>query len=374
MATTLKKPELIREVLTQACEHREMLILATPFLRFSSNFIALEGDVIHVRATMSREDALYALRGSDLMMRFPNGLGFYEAPVQAVGIGLREGQHSVRLSIPKTLNENDQRVAYRVERVGRVSATFSTPQHAIHVGSLADLSVTGARVHVQRDIKPEDLSVGDLIHLDIPLPEIPIQTRAIVRHVQVRQLGLEFKPALPLDVEQPLSRWIFAKREEERERAAQRLEQSPAIEIRSASRLPQMGILLVTSDDALEAALRGSLEGLPDLIRLNPTLQALKEGLAAHPVLAIFHLPSLSLDERRRAKALTEAARRFCPTLLLGTNVDGAELFELAHEWKASSALAWAPERSLFLHRLAHGIIRRHAAGGESPMAPQEPA
>lgn len=37
-----------------------------------------------------------------------------------------------------------------------------------------------------------------------------------------------------------------------------------------------------------------------------------------------------------------------------------------------SSAIAWAPERAAFLQRLVQGILRRHAAGGDSPMAPME--
>ena len=47
-------------------------------------------------------------------------------------------------------------------------------------------------------------------------------------------------------------------------------------------------------------------------------------------------------------------------------------LFELSSEWKATSAMAWNPERALFLQRLVQGILRRHEAGGDSPMAPRE--
>jgi hypothetical protein len=88
--------------------------------------------------------------------------------------------------------------------------------------------------------------------------------------------------------------------------------------------------------------------------------------------LAIFHIDGMSLDGRRRMKALTEVAQRKVPILLLGTGVDGAGLFELSGEWKASSAMVWNAERTVFLQRLVQGILRRHAAGGDSPMAPRE--
>jgi len=373
LATTIKKSEEIRGILAKACERREMLVLASPFLRFESQFIALEEKELHVLATMSREDATYGLRGPDLMMRFPDGLGFFEAPIETLGIGLMNGRHTVRLAIPKSLRENDQRVAYRVERVGRVNATFSTPKNAIHIAALADISTTGARLHTQRDLQPDELSAGDRILVDLPLsPEIQIQTSAVVRHALTRRIGVEFRPPLPPQIAEPLSKWVFLRREEERERAAQRLEQNRPVAIPNSS-LPPLGILLCTQDADLDAALQASLEGLPSITRLGPNAQELKAALGSHPVLAIFHLSSANLDERRRMKLLVEMAQRKCPTLLLGTNVDGAALFELAHEWKASSALVWHPDRSLFLHRLAQGIIRRHGQGGDSPMAPAEP-
>ena len=373
MATTIKKPEEIREILAKACERREMLILATPFLRFESTFLALEAAELHVLATMGREDATYGLRGPDLTMRFPDGLGFFEAPVEALGVDLREGRRTVRLALPKVLRENDQRVGYRVERVGRVAVTFATPGNNIHTSSLVDLSISGAKLHTQRDITTGELEIGDKILLDIPLSEeIQIHTAARVRHLQTRQVGLEFIPELSPLIAEPLSKWVFLKREEERERAALRLEQNRAPEYRPGTVAPERGILLVSADPAMAKTLQECLKGLRPLTRLSPVAQDLKEALLSKPVLVIFHLQGTSLDGKRRLKALVEMTQRKMPLLLLGTDVDGAALFELASEWKASSALAWSPDRSLFLQRLVQGIIRRHADGGDSPMAPRE--
>jgi hypothetical protein len=89
--------------------------------------------------------------------------------------------------------------------------------------------------------------------------------------------------------------------------------------------------------------------------------------------MAIFHVEGAGLDERRRLKTLMEIAQRKVPTLLLGTEVDGATLFELAGEWKASSSMNWSHGRAAFLQRLVRGMIRRHMEAGEGPLAPQEP-
>ncbi len=371
MTTILKRQEDIRQVLVQACARRELLILATPYLRFESSFVALEGEELHVLATMSRDDAVFGLKTSELKMRFPQGMGFFETSVQLLGLGLHEGRRTVRLSLPRVVSENDQRVAYRVERVGRVEVTFSTPKPELYTATLLDLSTSGARIHLHRDLPEGALHPGDRIQVSIPLnDEISIQTGALVRHLRGRSLGLHYEPGPPPETLESLSRWVFLRREEERERLARRMEL--AVRPESRGSFPELGILLISSDPDLERELRASLEEIRTLTRLAPTAQALKEALLAKPSLAIFHVGGAGLDERRRLKTLLEIAQRKVPTLLLGTELDGATLFELAGEWKASSAMTWHPGRNAFLLRLVRGMIRRHMDGGEGPLAPPE--
>lgn len=373
MTTTLKRQEDIREILSQACARRELLILATPYLRFESSFVALEENELHVLATMSRDDAVFGLKTDDLKMRFPQGLGFFETSVQMLGLGLHEGRRTVRLSLPKTVRENDQRVAYRVERVGRVEVTFSTPKPDLLTATLLDLSTSGARIHAHQDLPEGALYPGDRIVVSIPLDQdIRIQSGALVRHLRGRSLGLQYQPELGPEVLEPLSRWVFLRREEERDRLARRLELTLRPES-SGNGIPELSILLISSDPELESELKTALEELRPLSRLPPTAQALKEALLAKPSLAIFHVGGAGLDERRRLKTLLEIAQRKVPTLLLGTEVDGATLFELAGEWKASSSISWTAPRAAFLQRLVRGMIRRHMDAGEGPLSPQEP-
>ncbi|WP_005032986.1 PilZ domain-containing protein [Holophaga foetida] len=373
MASVIKNTEEIREILGEACARRELLVLDTPYLRFESNFLALQGGELQVQATMSREDAVYGLRTSDLKIRFPHGLGFYEAPVKMLGLDMIEGRRTLRLSVPRQILENDQRGAYRAERVGRVTTTFSTPKAQLLTAGLVDLSTTGARLLAQRDLSVEHLMVEDRITVSIPLSEeIQVHSEAIVRHLDTRRMGIEFVPPLPRSVQEPLSRWVFMRREEEQERLARRLEMKGPRATSPESALPPQGILLVSDDPGLEEALREPLRVLRSIFRVQPTIQSMKDALTSKPSLVIFHIRDLSLDQRKRSRTLVELAAGKAPVLILGTEVDGSTLFELSSAWKAASAMAWSPQRGPFLERLAQGIIRRHSSGGESPIAPRE--
>ena len=333
----------------------------------------MQEDELHVLATMSREDAVYGLRTSELTIRFPYGLGFYEAPTESLGLGLFEGRRTVRISIPKLIKDSDQRVAYRVERVGRVMVTFSTPKANLHTASLVNISTTGAQLHSQQDISLEELRTGDRIELDIPLSEvIKIHSGATARHFSNRRIGVQFTPRLPQTIEEPLSRWIFLRREEERERLARHLDMAGNPAPQAGASIPERGILFVSPDEALAEVLRENLRDFRPVFRLAPTAQGLKDALQGRPSLTIFHIQETGLDMRRRMKTLVEIAQRKTPTLLLGTGVDGTSLFELSSEWKTSSAMAWSLERATFFQRLTQGIIRRYSEGGDSPMAPME--
>ena len=167
--------------------------------------------------------------------------------------------------------------------------------------------------------------------------------------------------------------WIFRRREEDRERLAQRIEVADRGErLSRTGPAADLGILFISSDSELEATLREIFAPIQAMTRLPASLQALKDGLLSNPPLVIFQVSGTGLDDRRRLKALVELVNGRAPILLLGTDVDGATLFELSGEWKASSAMAWNPGRGPFLQRLAQGIIRRHKHGGDSPMAPPE--
>lgn len=361
--------EDVRGILDLACAHRELMILVTPYLRFESNFLQVEGDVLHVRVTMGAEDAMYGLRSADLRFRFPFSTRFLEGKTRLLGFGMVEGRRSLRLGIPRVLQDDDLRGAYRVERVGRVEVTFSTPRFELHSGVLTNLSTTGAQIHASQNDLETLFRAGDPMTVTIPLAtELKVNSPALVRWAKNRSLGLEFRPILPETVLSPLARWIFQRREEDKDRA------QGMTPMGSAPACEGGGLVLVSGSGELEQVLRDHLVGLPPLRRVPPTVASLKEAAMSHPALLIFHLPGLSLDERKRLRALVEVLPPRQPFLLAGSGVEASALMELGTELKAAASYVLGPKPSPFFLRLLQGILRRHCEGSEGVMAPKEPA
>lgn len=356
----------IEEVLRAACARRELLILVTPYLKVESNFLRLAGNEIHIAATMSRDDAVYGLKSPDLHIRFPHGTVFLEGKVELKGFGLNEGRKSLRLSMPSVLTEDELRGAYRVDRVGKVTCTWSTRKYDLQTASLVNVSTSGARLHAYKDFSDEDLRVGDDVSVTIPLTDmIRINSPAKVRHVHLRSFGLEFTPPLGGDLLANLNRWVFQKREEDRDREARRgIEVAKPGEgqksLATQASAPR-GIALVGGDAALEAQLKEILEVLQPVARVPGTGgQVVKEALALNPALMIIHVADLGLDARRRLKTLLEPLSQKCPFVLLGTGVDPSQLMELGTEVKAACVYQFSAQRGAFFQRLIQGVLRRH--------------
>lgn len=371
--TLIRNPDVVRGILEEACARHEFLILVTPYLRYESHFLGMEGEAVHVSATMSREDALYGLKNAELKFRFPNGTSFLEGHTRLLGLGLVDNRKSIKLALPKEFSEGDQRGAYRVERVGRVSATISTQRFDLWTANLVDISTTGARLLAPRDLTPEQVKPGDAITVSISLTdEIRINAEAVIRHVDARNFGLSFQPTLEDPVQTALSRWVFQRREEDKDRMTHRgTSMAPTGTVTRGSLEPH-GLLLVSSNEGLEKELRDVLAPIQPLQRVQPHSQGLKEGLAATPTLVFFHVVSLGLDERRRLKALIEATAGKVPFMLLGSEgLEMSPLLELGTELKAAATYQWGPGKGTFFQRLVLGILRRHYEDREGPLVPR---
>lgn len=359
---TINSAEDVRRILATACTGREMVFLVTPYIRFETNFVHLEPEAVHVRITMGAEEAIYALRSSDLHMRFPTATQFMEGPTKTLGFGMVEGKRTIRLAIPKHLKDDELRAAFRVERVGRVEVSFSTARFELGSGTLNNVSVSGAKFSIPADPGNLGLEVGSDITLGITLQEdVRINTKATVRWLHGRTMGVSFAQ-LPEAQYVPLSRWVFQRREEELER----VERGPSTEWRAASHPGRYGVVLVSSSKDLEGELQEGWGDLPTLSRAEPALQSVKEALAGAPSLLIFHIPTITLDSRRRLKMLVEIAGGRVPFMLLGSGMDQAHLFDLGNELKAAGVFGLLGKPTPFFFRLVHGILRRHAGSAES--------
>ena len=201
---------------------------------------------------------------------------------------------------------------------------------------------------------------------------IRINAKVKLRHVHGRTLGVEYRPQLDDHLIHRLSRWVFEKREEDLERIARRgVEPASSAGPGKAVASRPSGLLLVSGDGVLGTTLQELLGGLQPLRRVPPTMAALKDALHQKPALVLYHVPNLSLDERRRLKPMVETLQGRVPFLLLGTAMEGGALLELGSELKATVSIVFNPERATFFQRLVLGVLRRTYEGGESPMAPR---
>jgi hypothetical protein len=151
----------------------------------------------------------------------------------------------------------------------------------------------------------------------------------------------------------PLSRWVFQRREEDKDRVGSYFV-DPAPQSEKAP-----GMVLVSSSQEMEDTLRELLAGLPPLQRVGASMQAVKEALATGPTLVFFHVPDSGLDGRKRLKLLVELLGGKIPFVLLGTQVENSVLFELGNDYKAAAVYDLGAKPGSFFLRLVQGILRR---------------
>jgi hypothetical protein len=360
--SSIRNQGLIREILDHACDHNEIVIVATPYMRFETSFLRLEETLVHAHANMDLEDAKYGLRSADLKMRFPYGQHFYEGATRLLGLGRAEGRQSLKLAIPAKLEDGDYRGAYRAERVGRVPVTFSTRNYQLLTGTLVNISTSGIRLFLNRIYEEGELLVEDVIHVAFTLAgDIRINSKVKVRYVRDKVFGAEFRPPLEGPLLESLSRWVFQRREEEMlalGRSAGKVPAGPALVSAGAD------LILFSSAGDLGEQLAALLPSdLPPLLRVAPTIQSVRDLGPVRQALALFHVDSPSWETRKRIRTLTEALPPTVPFVLIGTGLDTALLFEMGTELKAVWTYPLQANPGGIFPRLLQGIFRKHFPG-----------
>ena len=359
MDASIRNEELIREVLDHACEHNEIVIISTPYMRFESTFLRLEDGLVHCHANMDLEDAKYGLRSPELKMRFPHAEHFYEGATKLLGLGRAKGRPSLQLGIPITLEDGDYRRAYRAERIGRVPVTFSTRKYELLMGSLVNISTSGLRLFLNRTYEEDELLVDDTIHVAFTVGgTIHINTKVKVRYIKEKVFGAEFRPPLDGQLLEDLARWVFQRREEDLLAMGR---SSGMGEILSNGVKSSAALVLVSSSNELGDQLSTLLAAdLPPLRRLPQTIQSVRDLASAGPALVLFHVDSISWETRRRLKTLAEALPAALPIVALGTGIDSGQLADIGAEIRAVWSYPLQPTPGSIFPRLLRGIFRKH--------------
>lgn len=358
MDSSIRNAVLIREILDHACDHLEIAIVSTPYMRFETSFLRLEDGAIHCHANMDLEDAKYGLRSPDLKIRFPYLEHFYEGATRLLGLGRANGKPSLRLAIPANLEDGDYRRAYRAERVGRVQVTFSTRKYELLTGSLVNISTSGVRLFLNRPFEEGELLVDDVVHVAFTLAgTIQINNKVKIRFIKDKVFGAEFRPPLEGALLDNLSRWAFQRREEDLLTLARpAVSGIPKADLSSGSEL-----ILISSSSELGDRLAAILEAdLPPLRRVTPTIQSMRDLGPLSQALVLFHVDASSWETRKRLRTLAEALPPGLPYVLIGTGLDSGVLSEIGNELKAVWTYPLQPVPGSIFPRLLRGIFRKH--------------
>jgi len=366
----------IRAVFERVCADRGLLILVTQYLKFESRFMLLDGNEVHVQTAPGGDEALRVLGVSDIALRFPCGHDFLGAPTKMTGFSTVEDKRTVRFALPTLLEASDSRKAPRTSLTEGAFVTFPLRGKRMIQADIANISVSGLRLHLTEDVPSSELRLRDRLMLSISLPgDISILNGATIRNTDYRNIGAEFDPPLSDYDMAILSRWVFKKCEEEREQKAKREDAAMGAAPKTGSAGAKggavgEGILLVTADPELKASLLDIFGKDWKPMCTVPSSAAVSHAVLQRPLMAIVHVSGR--DEAGRqflAESLSDALPLGFPILLLGTDIDSEDLSELARKCGAVVSMQMAPNKAQFLQRLVVGILRKHYGHGESPMA-----
>ena len=354
----------LREAVEELCERRQALVLATPYLTFGSRFTACSGQVLTVRATMSRTVARHTLDQKPLTLRFPWGPTIYGGPTRLLDY-LQDGTgRNLQVALPPQFTRNELRGAYRGEQAGRSSGTLGgTGEGAALLVrfNVENLSTTGMAVFCTDPLPGPAFAPGRLVTAAFALERGPaLKTTARIIHTNGQTLGLAFLQ--PLDAD-PLGRaagWIQARLDEALRLWEARATLRTLAERATAPRPNPSGILLVSSDPDLILEVSEALAGAQDVRAVSPVMAPYRDAVELQPPFMVVLPCSGSLDECHRLKALLDKVPPRCPLVVmsLGTQPEAVRAF--AQEVKATLSTDRPRLRVVFFRRLVVGLIRKY--------------
>jgi hypothetical protein len=351
-----------QELVQEAVEMREHVLLSTPYLTFPARISGVGPDEVRLTSALSADAARRTLGDHPLSLKLPWRLSMVSGPV-SFRRHVQEGRHrELVVSRPPWLVPDDRRRHIRCELVGKSTLTLTRDDLQQARGILDNLSMGGAGVFFPDPADARILMLGAQFEMSLRLDQGPADLRLRVRVVQgdFPRLGLAFVEPLPPPEAERLKEWLTPRLEEAlrhwENRKAMRVQAEQAIRLQWMEAQAE-GVLIVGSQLFGEEVSK-VLEGLAPLRLGRPALASLKPLLARPPQLVVLQVAKGDLEERYRLRNLWQALDLGCPLILLGTGSPGSAQ-ELCLELRAAGALQWDPARSRFFLRMAQGLIRR---------------
>jgi len=351
----------LEEALTELCDRRQTLYLATPYFSFESRFLERLGPDLKVRATMSRNVVQSALAKSALRLRFPWGLTLFGGPTRILGYEEADGSRYLRISVPPVLAPDDQRRALRLERTGRSAGALGSRNSYLVKCSLETLSQLGAGLFCLEPIPPDGFQPGQSVDISLNLEQGPeLQATGRICHTSSQALGLVFAPPLsgaPLD---RLNAWLQPRLETAQRQWDERASLRSQAERAVRPRLAPDGLLLASGDPGLRATVAAALGGVPPMRWVYPAMAPFREALECQPPYVLLLPVTGGMEESHRLRSLLETVPPQCPVVALGIGPNLDQTRALAAELKATLFVDRKTLNSTFFQRLILGLIRKH--------------
>lgn len=350
----------LQEALTDLCDRKQLLLLATPYLSFESRFIERVGPDLRIRATMSRNVVRHALAQNALHIRFQWGLSFYAGATRILAYEEGDKTKFLRITAPSLLAPDDLRKAHRVEQVGRSTGALGSQDLDLVRMSLENITVHGIGVFCMEPLPPNGFQVGRRVDISLSLERGPqLKAQGRICHGTGQALGICFTPDLSPQQLEALTPWLEPRLEEAQRRWDDRATLLAHAERAAQPKAPAGGILLVSNDPELQAALTAAAGSHP--VRcVQPALAPFKAAMEQQPPYLLVLSITGGMEESHRLRALLESVPRQCPMVLLGSGPDLTNLRVLASALKATLFLDRNTLNSAFFHRLILGLIRKH--------------
>lgn len=320
----------VRGILQRLCILREHAVISTTISNVSIDFVAVVGDEIFAKSDLSREDAIFLLRNSDLTIQFSYLFQSFTGITKLTGLGIFENTPVLKFHTPDKIIENDDRLACRVNNVGNVPIIFSFKNMEIYEGRLADISVTGISILVRSKKELSDsLTEGSDIVIELILRRKKLILNAKVMHIMGKKLGCRFFDVSEEDREF-LKTFVEERVEEMKQSIKTILERKPKSKKESKMSVrTSSGIVVVSKNDVLIGKIENALKRKYTIFSSDLSLESVKAAINMTPQIIILHVEDLSIDSITLAKRISHIIRTFVPFILIGESIDDKKKSEL---------------------------------------------
>jgi len=298
---------------------REPVIISTATFKVVTDIIYLDRGVFHVKNTLTRDEVMYQLKGQRIKAQFPYELTLYGGETMLMGLGMVQGVHTLKLKIPESLTQIENRGAYRVSSFPETPVvTFSSNNVDLIKARLSNISMTGAGIQLDPRwlITEVKLSTRSTIIVDIKLTErLRISCTAMVRYFEGHKLGIQFSD-LSRGVKDRLFKLIIQQRREEQRAMMRVYNRIQSLEPGEKERPPpppplertgKPCALVVASDQQQSDFLTSILGRKFDLLYAEPNFADIRQQCHLSPNLCLIELPfdnAIMVSQMKKAGSL----------------------------------------------------------------------